>query len=171
MILLSGVGLVSLSTGREFGPEWTKVKIPGADYSVYRKEINVPVLNYGRGGGSGYKIQLESDLVDIVEHDDNKGFYLESAQYGHFEVRRNADGTPAWHLIRFPKVAYYDLNGDGVFDVMQDSRESRITVSILMDGCFLRVQGGARTAWSGMTTAESPDGTKYFFRSGKWRTY
>jgi hypothetical protein len=157
----------SLGVARDFGPEWTRVS------DGFRKELKVPVHNFGLGGGSGYDVQLESLRVQIVENDDYKGFSLQVGPYGYFEVRRNADGTAASHRILFPilgapKVQYWDLNGDGVFDLMLDSRGPTDRKSILLDDRFVLVWGSR--AGSETRTAYSPDRQiEYVFENEKWR--
>jgi hypothetical protein len=117
--------------GREYGPEWTPIRDSNGKVIEYHKQVNVPVVHFPYGAVANYDVQLEWNRLHITEIDRNKGFSIRSAKYGYFEVSKNPDGASAWHLIRFPKVQYWDLNGDGVLDVMQRLYDGRSTDSVL----------------------------------------
>src|SRR5688572_8323346 len=115
--ILFGSCFATLCPAREFGPEWRKIMSPNTGRFEYHKEIKVSVVHFG-GNVANYEVALESDRLQIVEMDDNQGFFVESPSYGRFEVKKNRDGSATWYRIRFSKVQYYDYNGDGVLDVM-----------------------------------------------------
>jgi hypothetical protein len=163
------IGLGYDAAAREFGPEWTRAP------DGYRKELKVPVVNFGFGA-TNYDVRLESDGFNIAELDDNKGFSIRSPKYGHFELRKKPDGTLASYWVHFPEVQYWDLNGDGILDLMQDRRGLPAVplgpeqkTFIFLDGCFVPVWGSARSG-SATRTAYSPDRKiEYIFEDGKWR--
>jgi hypothetical protein len=128
----------------------------------------VPVVHYG-GNVANYNVKLEADVLNIAEYDDNLGFSIRSPRYGAWEVHKDPDGSPAWHVIHFPRVHYWDLDGDGIFDWMLDSRGPSLKASILVNDCFIPVWGSGREG-SEKRTAYSPDRTiQYVFEEGKWR--
>jgi hypothetical protein len=89
---------------------------------------------------------------------------------GSVDVRRNKDGTPAWHQVRFPNARYLDVNGDSIFDVFVDFRQDRTgQVFILLEDRFVAVKGDSRGLGETTRGAESEDGTKHVFEGDKWR--
>jgi hypothetical protein len=153
-----------------FGPEWTKVQIPNTQMTEYRKELKVPVDQPG-GDVTNYSVQLERDRLHIGEFDDNRGFFVSWHEDARVEIRRRRDGTPAWHQVQFPSARYFDLNGDGIFDLFADCRQDLADgqVSILFNDRFIPVTGSAQDLSETMRTAKAADGIAYAFEGDTWR--
>src|SRR5438132_1104937 len=112
VVVLLGVFRIA----REFGPEWTK------DGLTYRRIVSIPVAHLAAGNVSGYELKMDYDTLHISEVDDNAGFSIERRPCEEFEVRKNRDGSVSEYRIVLGDVRYYDLNGDGFIDSMEDRR-------------------------------------------------
>jgi hypothetical protein len=165
LIISALLALLQASEAREFGPEWTKVA-NDEERAVHHKRLEVPVVHFG-GNVANYDVKLESDRLQIVEIDDNQGYWVENLQYGRFEVHKKADRTAAWYCIRFIGVQYYDLNGDGVLDAMVDWRQQHMRAFILVDDRFIEVDENVLPE----TRAAKARNVRYVFEDGKWRIH
>ncbi|MBX9622755.1 MAG: hypothetical protein K2X82_02980 [Gemmataceae bacterium] len=166
----AGWGAATFAAGdesRKFGPEWTKVG------NWYYRAAVVEVSHSPGGNVSGYRVPLENGEVRIHETDDDDGLTLVIPGNGEFHVQK-AGGKAARFTVWLKGCRYYDLDADGMVDVVYDNRGGRGVESILLDGRLVRVRGRPRAAYwvrpDGAIRAEGFDaGVKYVFERGAWR--
>lgn len=122
------------------------------------------VRHFIGGEASRYELELENDTIYISDLDKNRGVILlrrphvASRSDDQLNIRNNKDGSVAEYTVVLGDVRYYDINGDGFIDWMEDRRPRVRRVWILFEGTFVEVRAGRH----------GPVGDDYQFVAGRW---
>ena len=154
-------------------PGWARGKVPVngkvPDPDLYGRKVEGEALRYSYGNTTSYSIPLKHHKLQAQEVEGNRLFGFGSEPYGKIEVGLDETGKATSHFVVLGPVAYFDHNGDGIIDAMEERIGGVNRGLILLEGRYVEVNAQFKGGLHGAKEVRSTDGkTHYSFEGNRW---